>query len=297
LEVITSDASDALRIEQLAHPARSTSMITTTPRRVLAGHDEKVKRLTMVIDPGLPTGAFADAVSSYGEYVHMVKFGWGTSLVTPDFDRKAAILRDAGVAYFFGGTLFERFLWDDRMDEFTALVRRTGAAFVEVSNGTIPLDQHMKAAYIRRLATEFEVLSEVGFKDAERSERLTPDDWVCAIQEDLDAGASKVITETRESGRSGMARADGHIREDVLDAVLASVDPADLIFEAPTKDLQVDVIHAVGPQANLGNVAMSDVIGVETLRLGLRGDTLLQLAPTAELPVWAAPPARMRLAG
>jgi phosphosulfolactate synthase len=272
-------------------------MITTSSHRQSAGHQEKMQRLTMVIDPGMPTGAFADAVSSYGEYVDMVKFGWGTSLVTPDFDRKASIVRDAGVAYFFGGTLFERFLWDGRMDEFTALMRRSGVAFVEVSNGTIPLDQHMKAACIRRLATEFEVLSEVGFKDAQRSERLMPDDWVSAIQEDLDAGATKVITETRESGRSGMARADGHIREDVLAAVLACVDPADLIFEAPTKDLQVDVIHAVGPRANLGNVAMSDVIGVETLRLGLRADTLLQMAPTADLRMWAAPPAAMRLAG
>jgi phosphosulfolactate synthase len=240
----------------------------------------------MVIDPGVPTGIFTDAVHSYGEYIDLVKFGWGTALVTPDLDRKVAVLREAGIPHFFGGTLFERYLWAGRMDHFTELVRRSGAAFVEVSNGTIPLDQHMKAACIHRLAGEFAVLSEVGFKDATRSARLTPGDWVAAIHEDLDAGATQVITETRESGRSGIAGADGHIREDVLNAILDHVDAADLIFEAPTKELQVDLIRAVGPHVNLGNVAMSDVIGVETLRLGLRADTLLDLAPEADVRMW-----------
>src|SRR5258708_18361401 len=107
------------------------------------------------------------------------------------------LFRSAGIPHFFGGTLFERYLWAGRMDQFTELVRRSGAAYVEVSNGTIPLDQHMKAACIHRLAGEFAVLSEVGFKDATRSARLTPADCVAAIHEDLDAGATQVITETR----------------------------------------------------------------------------------------------------
>jgi phosphosulfolactate synthase len=248
--------------------------------------------LTMMIDPGLPTGAFTDVIDSHGALIDMVKFGWGTALVTRDLQRKIAVLRDANIEFFFGGTLFERYLWDNRLPEFVGLLRRNGATHVEVSNGTVPLDQEMKAACVRRLATEFVVLSEVGFKDIRRSEQLTPDQWVEAIAMDLDAGASLVITETRESGRSGMADRDGRLRADVLDAVLASIDPARLVFEAPTKDLQVELIHAVGPAVNLGNIAAADVVGVETLRLGLRADTLLRRSPhlATATPVHAPTP-------
>jgi phosphosulfolactate synthase len=235
--------------------------------------------LTMVIDPGLPTGAFTDVVASHGEHIDLVKFGWGTALVTRDLDRKVAALREAGIGFYFGGTLFERFLHDDQLDEFLALVDRTGATHIEVSNGTIPLDQHEKADYVKRMARYRPVLAEVGYKDQERSARLSPDDWVNAIREDLAAGAELVITETRESGRSGMARPDGHLRDEVLQAVVGAVETNRLLFEAPTKELQVELIRSLGAEVNLGNIAAADVIGVATLRLGLRADTLLQLAP------------------
>ncbi|GHF39246.1 phosphosulfolactate synthase [Amycolatopsis bartoniae] len=238
-------------------------------------------RTTMMIDPGLPTGLFTDVIASHGEYVGLVKFGWGTALVTKQLDHKIAVLREAGIGFYFGGTLFEWYLVQDRLGEYLSLVERTGATHIEVSNGTIPLDQHGKAACVRRMAQHRPVLSEVGYKDADRSARLTPGDWVGAIREDLDAGAELVITETRESGRSGMARPDGHLRDDVLRAVLARVDATRLLFEAPTKDLQVELIRAIGPEVNLGNIAAADLVGVETLRRGLRGDTLLQLTPCA----------------
>jgi phosphosulfolactate synthase len=244
-----------------------------------------MSRTTMMIDPGLPTGLFTDVIASHGEYVDLVKFGWGTALVTRDLDRKIAVLREAGIGFYYGGTLFERYLWGGRLDDFLALVDETGATHIEVSNGTIPLDQSTKAEYVQRMAQYRPVLSEVGYKDAERSARLSPAEWVGAIREDLEAGATMVITETRESGRSGMARPDGHLRDDVLQAVLAAVDVGRLLFEAPTKDLQVELIRAIGADVNLGNIAAADLIGVETLRRGLRGDTLLQLAPAAmELP-------------
>jgi phosphosulfolactate synthase len=232
---------------------------------------------TMVIDTGLPTGAFTDLIESHGHLIDLIKFGWGTSLVTKDMDRKAAVLRDAGVGFYFGGTLFEHFVWTGRLADYLAMVERFGATHIEVSNGTIPLDQSGKAGYVRRLAGVRPVLSEVGYKDADRSALLTPADWVDALAEDLSAGASMVITEARESGRSGIAQADGSMRGDVLGAVLAAIDPVLVMFEAPTKELQVELIRAVGPTVNLGNVATSDVIGVETLRQGLRGDTLLDL--------------------
>jgi phosphosulfolactate synthase len=234
--------------------------------------------LTMMIDSGLPTGLFTDVIDSHGQYVGLVKFGWGTALVTRDLERKTRLLADAGIGFFFGGTLFEHHVWNDRLDDYLRLVDETGATHIEVSNGTIPLDQQMKAEYVQRMARYRPVLSEVGYKDADRSAALTPADWASALKEDLDAGATLVITEARESGRSGIASSDGRLREDVLEAVVRGVEVPRVLFEAPTKELQVALINAVGPTVNLGNIAPGDLISLETLRRGLRGDTLLTLA-------------------
>jgi phosphosulfolactate synthase len=140
---------------------------------------------------------------------------------------------------------------------------------------------------VQRMSGYRPVLSEVGYKDADRSAALTPADWANALREDLDAGATMVITEARESGRSGIAASDGHLRADVLEAVVRGVEVPRVLFEAPTKDLQVELITALGPDINLGNIAPSDLISLETLRRGLRGDTLLQLAsqPTTSMEV------------
>jgi phosphosulfolactate synthase len=153
---------------------------------------------------------------------------------------------------------------------------------VEVSNGTVALSNEEKARYVSKLAGEFVVFSEVGLKDTARSERMGTWDWVEYIRQDLEAGASLVIAEARESGRSGICHADGKLRSDVLDAILGSGADVDrLLFEAPTKDLQASFIRRIGPNVNLGNVAPGDVIGVETLRLGLRSDTLTAALPPA----------------
>jgi phosphosulfolactate synthase len=245
----------------------------------MIAHPAPARGLTMMIDPGLPTGLFTDVVTSHRDHVDLVKFGWGTALVTRDLDRKTAVLREAGIGFFFGGTLFEYCLWRDRVADYLDLVERTGATHIEVSNGTIPLDPATKAAHVRRMARYRPVLAEVGYKDTDRSALLGPAEWADAIGEDLAAGAALVITETRESGRSGIAGPDGLLRDDVFRAVLAAVDPARLLFEAPSKELQVQLIRALGPQVNLGNVAAADLVGLATLRLGLRADTLLQLAP------------------
>ena len=237
--------------------------------------------LTMVIDNGLPTGAFTDVITSHGQYIDMVKFGWGTALVTPDLHRKARVLAEAGIGFYFGGTLFEHHLWTGQLDDYLRLVDKVGATFIEVSNGTIPLDQHSKADYVRRMSQYRPVLSEVGYKDTGRSAQLTPADWVDALREDLDNGAFMVITEARESGRSGIAQTDGHLRGDVFEAVIDSIDTDRVLFEAPTKDLQVELITTLGPGVNLGNIATDDVIALETLRRGLRGDTLLALTTGA----------------
>lgn len=232
--------------------------------------------LTMVIDNGIPHGAFADGIASAAPYIDVVKFGWGTALVTVDIERKLEVLRSHGIGWYFGGTLFEKFVKQERFESFLTLCRLCDCQYVEVSNGTVEIPSDEKAGYIRRCAEEFTVFSEVGFKDAGRSDALTADELVGAVLSDLDAGASKIITEARESGRSGIIRSDGTPREDLVDALLGSgVDTDRILFEAPTKDLQTHFIKLIGPNVNLGNVAPTDVIGLETLRLGLRSDTLM----------------------
>ncbi len=232
--------------------------------------------LTMVIDNGLPCGYFADAMASAAAHIDIVKFGWGTALVTIDLEAKIACCRRHGIRFCFGGTLFEKFVVQDRFPGFLAMCRHHACDLVEVSNGTIALINTDKASYIRACAGEFEVISEVGVKDAVRSEALCASDWARAVDEDLVAGSSLVITEARESGRSGICQRDGTLRLDVVEEILASgVDPDLLVFEAPTKELAVQFISRLGPTVNLGNVAAGDAIGVETLRLGLRSDTLL----------------------
>jgi len=240
---------------------------STKPRR---------QGITMVIDPGLPQGYFADAISSAAAHVDIVKFGWGTCLVTDQLERKIACLRANGVRFCFGGTLFEKAVVQDRFDAFLAFCRSWDCDLIEVSNGTIPLSNTAKAAYIRKCAEEFPVASEVGFKDAERSERLTSSQWIDCIGEDLEAGASLVVTESRESGRSGICHPDGRLRHGLIDDILASgIDPDRLLFEAPNKELQSHFVTRLGPNVNLGNIPAADVLSLETLRLGLRGDTLL----------------------
>jgi phosphosulfolactate synthase len=151
-----------------------------------------------------------------------------------------------------------------------------GCTHAEVSNGTIHLPNEAKAHYISRLAEEFVVLSEVGYKDNERSDALGAEQWIEFIHEDLDAGASYTVTEARESGHSGICDASGALRFDVVEQIVSSdIDTARLVFESPTKDLQTFFVTRIGADVNLANISLLDVIGVETLRLGLRSDTLL----------------------
>ncbi|MBZ5525729.1 MAG: phosphosulfolactate synthase [Acidobacteriia bacterium] len=231
--------------------------------------------LTIVIDRGLPTGYFQDAIRSYGDLIDLVKLGWGTALSTPDLQEKVQFAHSHGVPVFFGGTFFEKAFLQGELESYTRLCRELGIRYVEISNGSVALSNREKARYISRFAAEFTVLSEVGYKDQERSQELAPKSWIEFIREDMEAGATKVITEARESGKSGICRENGELRYGLIAEILDSGIPAaDLIFEAPTKDLQVYFIRKLGPNVNFGNIAPDDVISLETLRLGLRSDTL-----------------------
>lgn len=232
--------------------------------------------LTIVIDPGHPTSLFRDVVESHGDLFDIVKFGWGTALATRDLSRKLDILRMHGIDYFFGGTLFEKALQQNRVEAYLDFCEDAGCRWVEISDGTLEIAPDAKARHIATAACRFRVMSEVGYKDSVRSERLTPADWVARIEADFAAGARFVVTEARESGTSGICRADGALRDDLVDAILAAgIDPRTLVFEAPNKALQSFFVGLLGTNVNLANIALADLVGVETLRLGLRSDTLL----------------------
>jgi len=231
--------------------------------------------LTMVIDGGIGVAHFADVVTSAAEYIDFVKFGWGTAVVTSRLQAKIDVLTANEIGFYFGGTLFEKYVLQGRFDDFRKFCDAWSSRHVEVSNGTIPLSNSEKASYIRKLAGDFTVVSEVGYKDPGRSEQLPPRIWAEYIAEDLAAGASLVTLEARESGRSGICRPDGALRFGLVEDVLASgVGQDRLLFEAPSTSLQAYFVTRLGPDVNLGNVPASGVIGLETLRLGLRADTL-----------------------
>jgi phosphosulfolactate synthase len=250
--------------------------VLTLPERAVK---PRTSGLTMVIDGGIPLGQFTDLIEFGAEYIDYVKFGWGTSVVTGCLREKISVLDGHGVDFYFGGTLFEKFVLQDRFDDYRLFCEQHSCRHIEVSNGTIEMPNAEKAGYIRKLAPEFTVVSEVGFKDPGRSEMLPPSEWVAAIKEDLDAGASLVTLEARESGKSGICRPDGELRYGLIEDVLhltqhGGIGIESLLFEAPTTALQTHMITRVGPNVNLGNVPATGVIGLETLRLGLRADTL-----------------------
>jgi phosphosulfolactate synthase len=230
--------------------------------------------LTMVIDGGTPLGLFTDLIALGAEYIDFVKFGWGTSIITNCLREKIAVLDRNGIGYYLGGTLFEKFVLQGRFDDFRRLCEEYACQHIEVSNGTIEMSNSEKAGYIGKLAGDFTVVSEVGFKDSDKSEMLPPSAWVACIKEDLDAGASIVTLEARESGSSGICRPDGELRYGLLEDVLsAGIDVDKLLIEAPNTTLQAHMVTRIGPNVNLGNVPAQGVIGLETLRLGLRSDT------------------------
>jgi len=230
----------------------------------------------MIIDNGLPKGLFRDYLESASDLIDYVKFGWGTSLVTRQLPDKLATLRELDVPFFFGGTLFEKFLVRNAFDDFRTYCHGWGCRYVEVSNGTMELPNDQKARYVEKLSAEFTVFSEVGFKDSARSETQTASDWVRFIRQDLEAGAALVVAEARESGRSGICHPDGGLRQDLVEDILKGIPSLKpMVFEAPTKELQTWFVRRLGANVNLGNIAPGDVVALETLRLGLRSDTLL----------------------
>jgi phosphosulfolactate synthase len=234
--------------------------------------------LTHVLDRGLSLADVDGLIEVAGPSVDIVKLGWGTAVVTGNLLPKLARYAAHGIPVMLGGTLTEVALRQGRIEGLIAWLRELGLRHVEVSDGTITLAAADKRELIARLAREFTVLSEVGSKDLDMI--MAPYRWVEEIQAELAAGAWKVIAEAREAGNAGIYRADGEVRMGLIDEIAHAVDPDRLVFEAPRKQQQVFFLRRFGADTNLGNIAPGDVLSLETLRLGLRSDTL-DLGPQA----------------
>jgi phosphosulfolactate synthase len=231
--------------------------------------------LTHVLDKGLGPRAWEDVLETSGAFIDIVKLGWGTAYVTQNLQRKLDLLRAAGKPVVIGGTFLEAVIAQNKVDEYKSWVSDLGLQHVEVSDGVIDLPRERKLELIAELARDFTVLSEVGSKDSEVN--IAPYLWVEWIKEELSAGAWKVITEGREGGTAGIYRPTGEMRTGLVDEIVHEVPVDDLVFEAPTKASQAWFVKQFGPSVNLGNIPPDEVIPLETLRLGLRGDTLKEV--------------------
>jgi phosphosulfolactate synthase len=229
--------------------------------------------LTHVLDKGLGPRAWEDVLETSGDYIDVVKLGWGTAYVTPNLRRKLDVLRDKRVV--IGGTFFEAVWARGKVDEYKRWLRELGLTHVEISDGAVEMPRAEKLELVGDLARDFTVLSEVGSKDS--AVEFSSDEWTSWLREELDAGAWKVITEARETGSSGIFTKGGEMRTDLIADIGGAVEVDDVIFEAPTKAAQAWFVKQFGPTVNLGNIPPDEVIPLETLRRGLRADTLKEV--------------------
>jgi phosphosulfolactate synthase len=227
--------------------------------------------ITHLLDRGLAVVEIDSLIEVAGDYIDIVKLGWGTAIATGNLQAKLERYKHHGIPVVFGGTLTELAIAQGRLDRMVAWLHELGLEHIEVSDGTITIEHERKLEMIETLAKEFTVLSEVGSKDNTRI--MAPFRWVEQIERELAAGAWKVIAEARESGTVGIFRHDGEVRMGLIDEIAHAVSPDKILFEAPQKDQQVWFIRRFGPDVNLGNISPEEVLSLETIRVGLRSDT------------------------
>jgi len=233
--------------------------------------------LTMVMDKGLSLREAEDLCDISAPYCDLLKLGFGTSIITNRLHEKIRLYKSAGLKPYFGGTLFEAFVVRDMFDEYCRFLDEYEMEVVEVSDGVMELDHGLKCKYISDLSRNYTVLSEVGTKL--KGKEISNEKWISYMQTELQAGAWKVIAEARESGNIGIYNDDGSANYELILDIKKAVDPDVILWEAPLKNQQVWFIKLLGPNVNLGNIATNEIISLETLRLGLRGDTLLTFLP------------------
>jgi len=233
--------------------------------------------LTMVMDKGMSLRSAENFLDANGTLTDIVKLGFGTSYLTKDLKAKIKLYHEADMKVYLGGTLFEAFIARNMFDDYRKLMDQFGLETVEVSDGSIHLPHEDKLEYISKLAKDYRVLSEVGSK--EEGILIAPGKWVKMMDTELKAGSWKVIAEARESGNVGIYRPNGTAHVVLVNKILAKVASEDILWEAPQKAQQVWFIKLIGANVNLGNIAPFDVIPLETLRIGLRGDTFFEHLP------------------
>ncbi len=230
------------------------------------------KGITLVLDKGFSVRQAEDFCEAASSYTDIIKLGWGTSYVTQNLEEKLSVYANAGIPVYFGGTLFEAYVLRDQLEEYLELLNSFNINYAEVSNGTIWLSDKRKLEIIEMMSDHVTVLSEIGSKNPD--DIIPPYKWVSMINRELEAGSWKVICEARESGTVGVFRPNGEIRSGLIDEIADNIPVEHLIFETPQKEQQVWFIKKFGSNVNLGNIQPAEVLSLETLRLGLRGDTL-----------------------
>jgi phosphosulfolactate synthase len=227
--------------------------------------------ITMVMDKGLSVQESENFMSVSHPHVDMVKLGFGTAFVTPNLKAKLEVYRSYGMPVYFGGTLFEAFLIRNQFEEYIKICKEFGVGFMEVSDGSITIPHAEKCGYVEKLSKIGTVLSEVGSKDA--AHIIPPYKWIELMRAELNAGATYVIAEAREAGNVGIYRGTGEVREGLVQEILTQIPEEQIIWEAPQKAQQLYFLELIGCNVNLGNIAPSEVIALEAMRIGLRGDT------------------------
>ena len=227
--------------------------------------------ITMVMDKGLSVEEAKNFMSVSHPHVDIIKLGFGTSFVTPNLKDKLEVYRSYGLPIYFGGTLFEAFLIRNQFEDYIAICKEFGVGYMEVSDGSITIPHAEKCGYIEKLTQHGIVLSEVGSKDA--AHIIPPYKWIELMRAELNAGATYVIAEAREAGNVGIYRGSGEVREGLVQEILTQIPAEKIIWEAPQKAQQLYFIELIGCNVNLGNIAPTEVIPMETMRIGLRGDT------------------------
>lgn len=227
--------------------------------------------ITMVMDKGLSLQEVENFLENGSHYTDIVKLGFGTSIFTNKLQDKINLYKSANIPVYLGGTLFEAYIVRNQFDDYVKLIEKLGITHIEVSDGSLDMNHDVKCNYINTLAKNFTVLSEVGSKDAEKI--IPPYEWIEQMETELQAGAWKVIGEARESGTVGIFRGTGEVRSGLVAEIIRKIPQANVIWEAPKKEQQVWFIQLYGSHVNLGNIAPNEIIPLETLRMGLRGDS------------------------
>jgi phosphosulfolactate synthase len=229
--------------------------------------------LTMINDKGLSVMEARNLVSGAGPHVDLVKLAFGTSLLSGGLQEKIRIFQDAGIPVYFGGLLFEAYVVRNQFDDFLGLLKEYNISYIEVSDGSIDIPHTEKCKYIEQLSRYGTVLSEVGSKDKDREHVTPPYQWIKLMQAELGAGAEYIVAEARETGTVGLYRNSGEVREGLVQEILTKVPAEKILWEAPQKDQQLYFLTLIGANANLGNISPTEIIALEAMRIGLRGDT------------------------